>query len=220
MHTWNRRRLLITGTILLAAALMVYGLSLLFRENEAFENSAGAEAEFGTEFASARIVGRYKGQKQWMLEAAAMRDNGDTVVLEGIDKGIIYREDKEFVTFSAGRGLWEKKQRGLDSNDLLLEDNVVIYMDGLPVLRTSRLQWDADANVLDAPSEVFFEREGSRIYAEQMVMDARKQEVTLKGNIRLDMDDGSLMTVVGRLTYNLETGEFEASGPVTVERGG
>ncbi len=211
-----RRRLLILLTLLafLAAGVAVY---LLLRSKPA--PAAGAATDLSTQFSAAHVVGRWKGVRQWSIDARIMRDEGERMIMEGVERGVIYDGDREALTFQAGQAVWQKKRDGQDCNDLALTGGVTIAKDGKTVLKTDKLDWNAAETLLTAPGKVQFTYEGSTAEAAFLTYNAARETVSLAGDVLVHMADGSIMTVEGSVVYNLESGEIEAIGPTSISSG-
>ena len=169
--------------------------------------------DLSTQFTTARVVGRFKGERQWSIEAQAMQDYGDHMLMTNITNGIIYNENKEALNFKAGQATWQKTRDGRECNDLSLRGGVQIFRGGQMVLETAALDWNALQSQLSAPEKVSFKYEGSSAEAGQFVYNAATETVTLTNDVNLHLEDGSIVIVDGQVSYNLQTGEFSATGP-------
>lgn len=174
------------------------------------------QPDFSTQFSAARIVGRWKGERQWSLMARSLRDEGDVLLMEGIEQGSIYQGEKELFTFEASKATWQRRRDEKECNDLLLTGGVTIYQDGQPVLKTKQLQWEAASAQLTAPDPVEFTYQSNSLTAGKMMYDANLETITLQTDVQVLLNDGSLMKVDGKIVYNMQTGDFTASGPTHI----
>ncbi|NLN18510.1 MAG: hypothetical protein GX162_04425 [Firmicutes bacterium] len=208
MRREHRNRWIMAGVLVLVG-LLASATLLLSDEGVTVMNPKQTPS---TEFSRPRLVGWSKGQRQWSLEARTMNDADDVVTLEKIENGIIYRNERSFLTFEAGKAVWYKKVDGRDSANLVLYEGVTVFEDGQLVMETSRLEWQEDDRLLIAPEAVYFIYDGSQARASRLILNSVTEDVVLEGEIDLSLRDGTLILVQGRLTYNMKTGSFRVEG--------
>jgi lipopolysaccharide export system protein LptC len=204
-----RRNRSITAGALVLLTLVTWSVLTLLREEPPPPKDVPVQ---GTEFAKPRLVGWSKGQRQWMVEAQAMNDSGNIVTLERIGRGVIYKDQDEYLTFTAGRGVWQKKVNDRDSSDLTLSGGVKVFKDGRSVFETTRLLWQEETSLLLAPEPVYFDYEGSTAEASRLTLNSVTEDVTLEGDIHFSLREGSRISVQGRLVYNIKSGAFQVEG--------
>jgi hypothetical protein len=204
----HRNRWIMAGVLVLVG-LIASSTLLLHDEGVAVMNPKQTPS---TEFSRPRLVGWSKGQRQWSLEARTMNDTDDVVTLEKIENGVIYRNERSFLTFEAGKAVWQKEVDGRDSADLILFEGVTVFEGGQLIMETSRLEWQEAEQVLVAPDTVYFIYDGSQARASRLVLNSVTEDVILEGDIDLSLRDGTLILVQGRLTYNMKTGSFRVEG--------
>lgn len=210
-HTTARLVIIVLLTIAMLASGYAIWKFLAKKPSEKVQ-----QPDFSTQFSAARVVGRWKGERQWSLAARSLRDEGDLLVMEGIEQGVIYQGEKELFTFQASQATWQKRKDGQECNDLLLAGGVTVFQDDQPVLQTAQLQWQAAPAQLTAPDPVEFTYQGNSITAGKMIYDADQQTITLQTDVQVQLKDGSLMSVDGQIVYYMPTGEFTASGPTRI----
>ncbi|MGI6082148.1 MAG: hypothetical protein ACOYEP_04675 [Limnochordia bacterium] len=208
MRREHRNRWIMAGVLVLVG-LIASSTLLLHDEGVAVMNPKQTPS---TEFSRPRLVGWSKGQRQWSLEARTMNDTDDVVTLEKIENGVIYRNERSFLTFEAGKAVWQKEVDGRDSADLILFEGVTVFEGGQLIMETSRLEWQEAEQVLVAPDTVYFIYDGSQARASRLVLNSVTEDVILEGDIDLSLRDGTLILVQGRLTYNMKTGSFRVEG--------
>ncbi len=204
----HRNRWIMAGVLVLVG-LIASSTLLLHDEGVAVMNPKQTPS---TEFSRPRLVGWSKGQRQWSLEARTMNDTDDVVTLEKIENGVINRNERSFLTFEAGKAVWQKEVDGRDSADLILFEGVTVFEGGQLIMETSRLEWQEAEQVLVAPDTVYFIYDGSQARASRLVLNSVTEDVILEGDIDLSLRDGTLILVQGRLTYNMKTGSFRVEG--------
>lgn len=135
-----------------------------------------------TRFSSPHFVGYRKGERQWSLKAAAVEEGDENesgiVHLIDISEGILYREGKPDLHFTADRGEWNQ-ERG----SLALNGAVRFSSGGETVFEAERVVWDGDAQELTAPVRVHLNYKGQDIAADRLVAKGQEDTVTLSGNV-------------------------------------
>lgn len=207
----NIRRRLIVALIVVLTCGIGWAVYALLHEDQPATSSPNP-TEQGTEFAKPKLVGWSKGKRQWMVEAARMNDAGDTVTLEEISHGVLYKDGKEYLNFKAGRGVWQKAGENQGGGDLTLTGNVTVFRGKEQVFSTEQLIWQGARQMLVAPQSVSFAYEGSTATASGLKFNAVTEDVSLTGEVRVAMNDGTRATVHGELIYNLKTGSFQVKG--------
>jgi hypothetical protein len=205
----HRNRWIMAGVLVLVG--LCAGSALLLLRDEAIPVT-DTKLTQTTEFSRPRLVGWSKGQRQWSLEARTMNDAGNVVTLEKIEHGVIYRNEREFLTFNAGKAVWQKKVGSRDSSDLSLSEGVTVLQNGQPVMETAKLEWKEATSLLIAPETVYFTYDGSKARASRLTLNSVTEDVILEGDIDLALQDGTLIAVQGRLVYNMKTGSFRIEG--------
>lgn len=209
MRREHRNRLIMAGVLVLLG--LAVGSTLILLGDEAIPVT-DSKLTPTTEFSRPRVVGWSKGQRQWTLEARTMNDAGDAVTLEKIEHGVIYREEREFLTFNAGKAVWQKKVGSRDSSDLSLSGGVNVFQKGQLVMETARLEWKEATSLLVAPETVYFTYDGNKARASRLTLNSITEDVILEGDIDLTLQEGTLIAVQGRLIYNMKTGSFRVEG--------
>lgn len=209
MHVHVRRRL---GLLLIAGAVIGsgWGIYTLLREEPA--RPVPSKAEPSTEFSRPKLVGWSKGTRQWLVEARKMNDHQNTVTLEGIERGVIYKDNKEYFTFTAARGVWKKAGEQEGGGDLSLTGDVAVYKDNVQVFNTQELLWRGKEQTLEAPTTIHYSYEGSTATASRLTFNSTTEDAVLSGDVHLNLPDGIKVTIQGDLIYNLKTKAFHIKG--------
>lgn len=152
------------------------------------------EADSRPRLIATRVVGRRQGERQFELEAGAIGDDGDWVVLENIENGLLYRDGDVFVSFAAEGGRWHRP-----TNNLELYGNVHLHYDERVTMRTERLQWMAEREVVVSDEPVELSIDGDTVRALSMEANLDDERVQLEGDVRIVRPSGdrvSMPTVV------------------------
>lgn len=194
--------------ILLLIALI--GLGTVFFVSGRSEEE-GAEAripldESSVQFVRPTVIGMLDGVRQWELETERMREQGDLVYMEQIERGLLYREGEEYVTFTADEGIWNRHQ-----DELELLGNVEVFRDGERLLESERLVWQGRSEVLASPGPVQIAIDGNKIRADEMIGNVKQDELVFLGNVHLTGERISL-SVPNKLIYQVEDGSMQGFG--------
>lgn len=162
----------------------------------------------GAEFRQARIVGRRRGERQWVVDAQRLREETDERVrVEQIDSGTLYRNQEPYLEVTAAEAVADQ-----DTNNLVLSGGVTLVRTDGTVLQTERLEWFADDERLVAPGSVVVEREGERVRADRMEIRWDEDILSFYDHVRLDRDDGHWLRA-DRVDYDMETEDVTVRGP-------
>lgn len=127
-----------------------------------------------------RVVGRKQGQRQFELDAGVIADDDDWVRIEAIENGLLYRDGRVFVTFDADGGRWHRA-----TNNLILLGSVALVYDQRVHMRTDRLEWLADEELVVSPGPVRMLIDGDTVEAGGMEADVGEERVSLSGGVRI-----------------------------------
>lgn len=203
-------RRLIAVVVLLSVTAAGRGIYRFLQEEP--QATTQGSAALVTEFARPKLVGWLKGERQWTVSAQSMNDTGDTVTINQIEEGIIYREGQAYFTFQAEQGVWRKAQGPGQGDDLHLNGGVQVYKDHVRIFETDDLRWLGAEQMLHAPGAVRFEYEENKAVASSMSFNAVTEEVTLSDRIEITLADGTEISIHGRLIYNLKDKTFHIEG--------
>jgi uncharacterized protein (DUF2345 family) len=74
------------------------------------------------------------------------------------------------------------------------------------------LIWQGRNQLMVAPQSVSFAYDGSAATASRLTFNSATEDVTLSGEVRVTMRDGTRVTVKGELLHNLKSGDFQVKG--------
>ena len=60
------------------------------------------------------VDGFLEGELQWTLEVGALAEGEGAVALEGVERGLFYRDEDPWLTLRAARGRWIPATNGLE----------------------------------------------------------------------------------------------------------
>lgn len=201
---------------LLAVALLgglVYAVSLTLHD-PAPAPATGEPAEEPPAFIAYQttVVGTRDGVRQWRLEAASMRDQGEQVLLTGIAQGMLYRDGEGYLEFTADEGIWDQR-----TEDLHLSGDVRIYQEGEQILATENLQWQSAGELLLAPGPVDVWHDGTSIQAQKMRGEMADGRLIFEDGVQVETRGGLRMSLTSRLEYDLDEGDLLGLGPLRLE---
>lgn len=138
------------------------------------------------------VDGLLEGRRQWTLEVRGLEEGTEAVGLEGIERGLFFRNGAPWITLSAGRGRWLTATNGLE-----LEGEVQIDLVEGGHLETERVRWEGRTGVLVADAGVTATLAGDRVTAGRMVASATTGVVELGGSVELTRPDGQRLRAQG-----------------------
>lgn len=162
--------------------------------------------ESTVQFIRPTVVGMLDGIRQWELETERMRERDNLVYMEQIQRGLLYRDGEEYLTFVADTGVWNR-----DNDELELTGNVTVFRDDERLLDSQRLIWDGNAELLTSPGPVQIQIDGRKIAANEMIGNVKQDELLFKGDVRVQAE-GLTLTVADRLIYHVEEGSMQGFG--------
>lgn len=167
---------------------------------------ADLELDVRPRLTATRVVGRRQGERQFELDAGAIGDDDDWVLLEQIENGLLYRDGGIFVAFQANAGRWHRP-----SNNLLLSGNVILEYDERVNIRTEQLEWRGATELVIAPGSVHLTIDGDSVTAASMEADLDKERVRLEGDVRITRESGDRVAMA-TVVYWLAEDRLEGFG--------
>lgn len=204
----TRRRWIVAAGIAVLAALMIWIFYPRSPQPPPGPAQAGEEEPVGAEFTHARIIGRQRGQRQWVVDTRrVLEESEEWVRAETIDSGTLYRDGSPYLDL---RALQARSHRV--TNDLTLEGDVVaVHVEGA-VFRTDRAEWTAAEERLVAPGPVSIQREGDYVEAQRMVLEWDEDTVYLYDDVFMSRTSGAWLRA-DRVEYQLDGEVFWVRGP-------
>lgn len=138
------------------------------------------------------VDGLLEGRRQWTLEVRGLEEGTEVVGLEGIERGLFFRNGTPWITLTAGRGRWMTATNGLE-----LEGEVQIDLVEGGHLETERVRWEGGTGLLVADTGVTATLGGDRVTADRMVASATTGVVELGGSVELTRPDGQRLRAQG-----------------------
>lgn len=205
--TTKRRRWM---TVIVLAAVVAVGWLVWPRARpeppEPLAPSGGEPA--GAEFRQARIVGRRRGERQWVVDAQRLREETDERVrVERIDSGTLYRNQEPYLDVTAAEAVADQQ-----TNNLVLRGGVRLVRTDGTVLETETLEWYAEEERLVAPGSVVVHREGERLRADRMEIRWEEDVLSFYDRVYMERDDGHWLRS-DRVDYDMEMEDVTVRGP-------
>lgn len=206
----RRSRWVVAVVVAVAVVIAVAALRRPPAEDETVQPSLSLD-ESSIQFVRPKVIGMQDGIRQWELETDRMREQGNLIYLEGIHRGMLYREDEEYLTFVADEGIWDRRR-----DQLTLTGSVVVYRDGEKLLESERIVWDGRSEILTSPGPVQLWLDDYSIRADEMIGDVNKDELLFRGNVDV-ASDRMMLSLPDQLVYRVEDGSMSGVGPGTLQ---
>ncbi|WP_304172600.1 hypothetical protein [Limnochorda pilosa] len=154
------------------------------------------------------VDGFLEGELQWTLEVGALAEGEGAVALEGVERGLFYRDEDPWLTLRAARGRWIPATNGLE-----LEGQVEMELTSGGRLETEAVAWHGEAGRLEAASQVRATLAGDRLTAGRLTADAATGILHLAGGVEVVRPDGQRLTADGARWFDGEE-RLELVGPI------
>ncbi|NLU40830.1 MAG: LPS export ABC transporter periplasmic protein LptC [Firmicutes bacterium] len=143
------------------------------------------------------------GRRQWEFRADSVVV-GEQATYRGIRDGRLHSDDG-LLTFEADEVVHDES-----TGDIIMSGNVTVCDDKGNSLRTERILWDSDLQVMTCPGPVVLMSKDVTISGDSMIGDWSIGELEIAGRVRVTWQSGGVLTA-DRVVYDTEdeSAEFE-----------
>ncbi len=143
------------------------------------------------------------GRRQWEFRADSVVV-GEQATYRGIRDGKLHSDDG-LLTFEADEVVHNES-----TGDIVMSGNVTVSDDKGNSLKTDRILWDSDSQVMTCPDRVMLMSKDVTIAGDSMTGDWSVGELEIAGRVRVTWQSGGVLTA-DRVVYDTddESAEFE-----------
>lgn len=166
-------------------------------------------------FDGVTVEGREGGERAWMLSAVRVDAGaGDgRAEMYQITEGEIYRNGQPYLTFSAGRGVYDSR-----TGQLRLDGGVRVLSDGKDLLATDEVVWDPKQSKVLIPGKTEIATSAGAVTVGQLEVDVEADKMHTAGDVLMREAEGKSCIRVegGDIRFSSDGESFEARGETTV----
>jgi len=167
-------------------------------------------------FDGVAVEGREGGERVWMLSAARVETGaGDgRAEMYKITEGAIYRSGEPYLTFSAGRGLYDSK-----TGQLRLDGGVKVTSGGKDLLATDEVVWDPKQSKVLIPGKTEISTSAGVVTVSQLEVDIEADKMYTAGDVLVSEAEGkgSFQMEGDDIHFSSDGESFEARGRTTIQ---
>lgn len=167
-------------------------------------------------FDGVAVEGREGGERAWMLRAAQVETGaGDgRAEMHQITEGQIYRGGEPYLTFSAGRGVYDRK-----TGQLRLDGGVKVASGGKDLLATDGVVWDPKQSKVLIPGKTEIATSAGVVTVGQLEVDIQADRMHTAGDVTVREAEGKQSYRVdgGDISFSSDGESFEARGETTIQ---
>ena len=167
-------------------------------------------------FDGVAVEGREGGERAWMLRAARVETGaGDSrAEMYQITEGEIYRGGEPYLTFSAGRGVYDRK-----TGQLRLDGGVKVALGGKDLLATDGVVWDPKQSRVFIPGKTEIATSAGVVTVGQLEVDIEADRMLTGGDVLVKEAEGkhSFRVEGDNICFSSDGESFEARGETTIQ---
>lgn len=167
-------------------------------------------------FDGVTVEGRQGGERAWMLSAVRVEAGaGDgRAEMYQITEGEIYRNGQPYLTFSAGRGVYDSR-----TGQLRLDGGVKVASDGKDLLATDEVVWDPKQSRVLIPGRTDIATSAGTVTVGQLEVDIEADKMHTAGDVLVKEAEGqrSFRVEGDEICFSSDGESFEARGKTTVQ---
>jgi hypothetical protein len=167
-------------------------------------------------FDGVAVEGREGGERAWMLWAARVEAGaGDgRAEMYQITEGEIYRGGEPYLTFSAGRGVYDSK-----TGQLRLDGGVKVASGGKDLLATEGVVWDPKQSKVLIPGKTEIATSAGVVTVGQLEVDIEADRMHTAGDVIVREAEGKQSYRVDGddISFSSDGESFEARGETTIQ---
>ena len=166
-------------------------------------------------FDGVAVEGREGGERAWMLRAARVETGaGDSrAEMYQITEGEIYRGGEPYLTFSAGRGVYDSK-----TGQLRLDGGVKVALGGKDLLATDGVVWDPRQSKVLIPGKTEIATSAGVVTVDRLEVDIESDKMLTAGDVLVSEAEGknSFRIEGDDICFSSDGESFEARGETTI----
>lgn len=167
-------------------------------------------------FDGVAVEGREGGERVWLLSALRVEAGaGDSrAEMYQITEGQIYRGGEPYLTFSAGRGVYDKK-----TGQLRLDGGVKVASGGRDLLATDEVVWDPKQSRVLIPGKTEITTSAGVVTVGHLEVDIEADKLYTAGDVLVREAEGRRSYRVDGhdIRFSSDGQSFEARGETTVQ---
>jgi len=167
-------------------------------------------------FDGVAVEGREGGERAWMLRAVRVETGADDGRAEmyQITEGEIYRGGEPYLTFSAGRGVYDSK-----TGQLRLDGGVKVASGGKDLLATEGVVWDPKQSKVLIPGKTEIATSAGVVTVGQLEVDIEADRMHTAGDVIVREAEGKHSYCVDSddISFSSDGESFEARGETTIQ---
>jgi phage baseplate assembly protein gpV len=167
-------------------------------------------------FDGVTVEGRQGGERTWMLSAVRVETGaGDGwAEMYEITEGQIYRNGRAHLTFSAGRGVYDRR-----TGQLRLDGGVKVASDGKDLLATDEVVWDPKQSRVLIPGKTEIATSAGVVTVGKLEVDIAADKMHTAGDVLVKEAEGQRSFCVegDDIRFSSDGESFEARGKTTVQ---
>ena len=167
-------------------------------------------------FDGVAVEGREGGERAWMLWASRVETGtGDSrAEMYQITEGEIYRGGEPYLTFSAGRGVYDSK-----TGQLRLDGGVKVALGGKDLLATDGVVWDPKQSRVFIPGKTEIATSAGVVTVDKLEVDIEADRMLTGGDVLVKEAEGkhSFRVEGDNICFSSDGESFEARGETTIQ---